>query len=396
MARIYYGVANGYTGSVKKQMLICDKPIYYLGHNIYFFNTDGCLYIKSDLEFCNDTFPAIKISLAKSHKYVSLTSYSTMHNNKEYDQIQYVIDCIQLHDGVANHHWGGQFRAKLKNTAEGTHITEISDEYSDITFEDVPDEQVECKETEKFIKYLADTISENEEDIKFAQSTPSRVIEKTLYKLDAEQNNRKVLLGALTCKLEFNGRRTWAPYITKDDNKINREKLGINRKRYIKQKSSSEDDEVGRKTRGKYEVDEVAKYSDIDKLKLTDFILLINHPTFDRYQDGYPMSRGIDHIEIELSIRSVGLTYDKQVECFKKFMRDIDKLVASRICSHMTFKSSGLKLSYFKVERSLTHQSLIIYTMNLKDEYKKIKQGKILADTVQKRREYTDELDTYI
>lgn len=401
MARVYYGIPKGYTGSnenYRRQLLISNKPVYYVDHTVYMFDIDGKLYTKRDIDYCEEVFPSIKIGLSRLYKYVSVQTYKTLHSETPYETIQYINDCIQMNDGVATHDWGGAFRSKLRNAQPGTSIADISPDYTEIDFEDVADEEIECRETEKFINYLSEAISEQDEGIKYIKESPSKTMARKLPRLEAEQENRKTLLGALVCKLEFNGRRTWAPYITRtvDIDSIDKEKRTTH-KPYISEKKSKEQKEMEEMKRTRAcDIPEMEKYSNIDNLTLQDFVLIIGNPTFDRYQDGYSISAGIDHIEVELSVRSVGLNYEKQVQCFKKFMKEIDRLVATRIKKSGTFISSELKINYFDVNRILTHQSLIVYQLNLKDQYKGIKQGKITIDKSQKRRTYIDEIDSYI
>lgn len=383
MAKIYYGVAAEHIGAKKQQMFMCNRPILYSNHIVYSINEEGILESVTDLDFCKTNFPAIKIYLSRENKYIGLNNYMRGKVLDTYDRIPYIDDFIQLNTGVATKDWGSTFRSTLLKAPIGSSIQSICGKsYTNITFEELPDAQVDCNETEQFIKYLTKKIEEAEDELKSSNINLSKMPKALHNKMVHEQENRKTLLGALKCKLDFNARRTWAPYITKRDGEqdvpcygMTDEEKAKNVDKYIKIPKTKKEKEQGlaRSSFDNLEFYE-KRYGDIDKLDLKDFILMVGNPNFERYQDSYSIAKGIDHVEVEISIRSVGLTLDKQQRAYKKFVKDIDKMVVSKLMNNDTFKSSGLKLEYFRVHRQFTPYSIIEYTLDLKPEYMSIKQ----------------------
>ena len=152
-----------------------------------------------------------------------------------------------------------------------------------------------------------------------------------------------------------------------DDNKKKKKKAGYRenvKRAYIKaypklgeQKFIVEDTEV--------------RIYNLFKGKLTREIaeasqLIVARPDVKFRKEVGNKSKYFDFIDIDLSIRlSIGDYQARKNACIKN-MKALDEIVKRMIESNRTFKANGVALSYFKVEKILTRDSILAYRFSLK------------------------------
>lgn len=77
-------------------------------------------------------------------------------------------------------------------------------------------------------------------------------------------------------------------------------------------------------------------------------------------------TRYFDFINVEFGLSYNGRNYKEQIDYIKKCIKAFDTLAVTAIKIDKTFRDAKVKLSYFKVEKVLTRQNLLVYTFSLK------------------------------